>query len=289
MAQEASTFLDAGWDFVGETANGAQDIWGIFEGRDYPKFAWEFWAFGPDPSNSVIDVILSPTLSWHATRRALAHDIYFGGDLDLVAGATPESLAIYRGRQAVQMVSYNPGVLEWGKTYYWRIDEVNDADPKSPWKGSIWSFTTVDNIVVAVVDDFESYNDINPPDPNSNRIFDIWIDGFIGANYPGNGTGSLVGNTAPPLAEQEIVHDGRQSMPIDYNDVKTPWYSEAQRTWETPQDRSIGEADTLTLYFRGEAENARDPLYAGIEDSAGRIAVVVHPDADAVLATEWQR
>ena len=48
-------------------------------------------------------------------------------------------------------------------------------------------------------------------------------------------------------------------------------------------------ADTLTLYFRGEADNAREPLYVGIEDSAGRIAVVVHPDADAVLATEWQK
>lgn len=35
--QTASTFLNAGWDFVGETPNGTEDIWWIDEGRDYPQ------------------------------------------------------------------------------------------------------------------------------------------------------------------------------------------------------------------------------------------------------------
>jgi hypothetical protein len=39
--QTAKTFLDAGWDFVGETANGTNDIWWILEGRDYPHLWWE--------------------------------------------------------------------------------------------------------------------------------------------------------------------------------------------------------------------------------------------------------
>jgi hypothetical protein len=39
--QAASTFLDAGWDFVGETANGSEDIWWIDEGNDYPHLSWE--------------------------------------------------------------------------------------------------------------------------------------------------------------------------------------------------------------------------------------------------------
>jgi len=38
---KASTFLAAGWDFVGETANGTEDIWWILEGKDYPKLWWE--------------------------------------------------------------------------------------------------------------------------------------------------------------------------------------------------------------------------------------------------------
>ncbi|MBN1510099.1 MAG: hypothetical protein JW955_24850 [Sedimentisphaerales bacterium] len=40
--KQAATFLDAGWDFVGETANGTEDIWTISEGIDYPRFVWEF-------------------------------------------------------------------------------------------------------------------------------------------------------------------------------------------------------------------------------------------------------
>ena len=39
--QTAKTFLDAGWDFVGETANGTQDVWWILEGKDYPRLWWE--------------------------------------------------------------------------------------------------------------------------------------------------------------------------------------------------------------------------------------------------------
>ncbi|HCO95732.1 MAG TPA: hypothetical protein DIU00_17590 [Phycisphaerales bacterium] len=39
--QTAGTFLDAGWDFVDETENGANDIWWIIEGQDYPRLWWE--------------------------------------------------------------------------------------------------------------------------------------------------------------------------------------------------------------------------------------------------------
>jgi hypothetical protein len=39
--QTASTFLEAGWDFVGETENGTEDIWWILEGPDYPRLWWE--------------------------------------------------------------------------------------------------------------------------------------------------------------------------------------------------------------------------------------------------------
>ena len=37
----AETFLDTGWDFVGETVNGTDDIWWINEGKDYPRLWWE--------------------------------------------------------------------------------------------------------------------------------------------------------------------------------------------------------------------------------------------------------
>ena len=39
--QTASTFLEAGWDFVDEIENGTDDIWWILEGQDYPRLWWE--------------------------------------------------------------------------------------------------------------------------------------------------------------------------------------------------------------------------------------------------------
>jgi hypothetical protein len=39
--QAAKTFLNAGWDFVSEAANGTADLWWILEGKDYPRLWWE--------------------------------------------------------------------------------------------------------------------------------------------------------------------------------------------------------------------------------------------------------
>jgi hypothetical protein len=39
--QIPSTFFEAGWDFVDETANGTEDFWWILEGQDYPRLWWE--------------------------------------------------------------------------------------------------------------------------------------------------------------------------------------------------------------------------------------------------------
>jgi hypothetical protein len=275
--QTAETFLDAGWDFVGETQNGAQDVWWILEDKTYPQLWWDFsWACRPNPRDDAIDVVLSAILAWHGATRAVGHDVYFGEDGDVVANATRESLGIYRGQQPKDINTYDPGIPEWGRTYYWRIDEVKDGDPNSPWKGSVWSFTMVDFIVVSVVDDFESYTDKWPSGP-------VLLLTWKGRSF--NGTMASVG----PSAEQTVIHGDKQSMPMTYTNLFRPWYSEAERTWDTPQNWTVDGADTLTLYFRGKADNGREPLYVVIEDSAGRIAVAVHPDAAAVLATEWQK
>ena len=208
----------------------------------------------------------------------MLHDVYLGDDEAAVASATPASPGIYCGRQPAEMVTYEPGSLAWRKTYYWRIDEVNQTDPGRVWKGEVWSFTTADFCVVTIVDDFESYTD-----DRGSRLYQTWLAGSS------NGTGSWVGNMDPPFAEQRIVHSGKQSMPMEYDNTVEPWYSETERTWGTPQDWTTNGADTLTLYFLGQADYGRDPLYVAIEDSTGRIAVVAHPDADAVLATTWQK
>ncbi len=76
-------------------------------------------------------------------------------------------------------------------------------------------------------------------------IFDTWLDGWV------NDNGSTVGYFDAPFAEQAIVHSGDQSMPLEYNNTGSPFYSEAERTFDTSQDWTGGSADTLVVYFQG--------------------------------------
>jgi transposase len=88
-------------------------------------------------------------------------------------------------------------------------------------------------------------------------------------------------------AEQRIVHGGLQSMPMDYNNVNTPWYSEAEREWATAQDWTAEGADTLILWVRGNAANGPAPLYVVVEDSSKKTAIATHSNPDVVKATTW--
>ncbi|MBN1363145.1 MAG: hypothetical protein JW993_21270 [Sedimentisphaerales bacterium] len=271
--QTAGTYRDAGWDFVGDTENGTEDIWWIREGRDYPRLAWEFWASSPDPPVGAAGVMPPLVLSWRAGEAATGHEVYLGKDEDTVARATPQDLGIYRGQQEAKMTTYNPGLLRYGTTYYWRIDEVNEADPNSPWKGNVWSFTTADLIVV---DDFESCDDEN------NVIYAVWADGY---DIPENG--SVIGCLWPIGPCVDIAHTGRQSMQFNYENTGLAHYSEAVRTWPTPQNWTVHGMDTLTLYVHGWAAGDADRLYVALEDSDAHITVVAHPDSNAVLVEEW--
>jgi hypothetical protein len=229
-------------------------------------------AYGAKPSNQATDVKQTVTLSWKPGDYAVSHEVYFGTDKDAVKNAdngSPE----YKGTRDLGSESYDPGMLEWDTTYYWRIDEVNNANPDSPWPGILWSFTTANFLVV---DDFESYNDLDPADPESNRIFNAWIDGY---DDPTNG--SLVGYDAPPFAEQTIVHGGNQSMPLYYDN--SVGYSEATLTLTYPRDWTENGVTTLTIWFRGNSDNAAETLYVALNGSA----VVSHDNPDAAQITTW--
>ena len=41
MLKRMQTYLLFGWDFIGETTNGTEDIWWIDEGKDYPRLWWQ--------------------------------------------------------------------------------------------------------------------------------------------------------------------------------------------------------------------------------------------------------
>jgi regulation of enolase protein 1 (concanavalin A-like superfamily) len=192
----------------------------------------------PSPSNgSTVDVIRAEQgLTWSASENAKEHDVYLGLDKAAVEAATTgDKTGIYRGRQAA--ASYTPPEeLAWGTgPYYWRIDEVQADGAVNT--GLVWSFTVADFLIV---DDMESYTD-----DEGSRIYETWIDGWT------NNTGAVVGNLTAPFAETTIVHSGSQAMPIDFNNAKTPFYSEAEQTFSPLQDWTTNDVTTLTVWVRG--------------------------------------
>jgi hypothetical protein len=234
-------------------------------------------AAGPYPANGAVNTPQNMTLRWIPGEQAASHQIYFGDDKDAVGAATTPT-----DTQPAGQATYSPGALEWGKTYYWRVDEVNDASADSPWTGCLWSFTTADFLIV---DDFESYTD-----EVGERIFQAWLDGFgytDPVEVPGNGTNATVGYLEAPFAEQQIVHSGFQAMPMDYNNIDAPYYSEAERTWSSPQNWTVNGMNTLVLFVHGAGSNGADPLYVALQDNSNRVAVVTHPDAAAIKSTQW--
>ncbi len=106
-------------------------------GEAYP------YALSPVPANGSLYMDTWVNLGWRAGDYAVSHDVYVGDNFDDVdAGAE----STFQGNQTelfygIGFGSTYPDGLVPGTTYYWRIDEVNDAEPNSPWKGDVWSFS----------------------------------------------------------------------------------------------------------------------------------------------------
>jgi hypothetical protein len=229
-------------------------------------------AGSPSPSNGAVDVNQTATLGWSPGHYAASHQVYFGTDADAVKNADTSSPE-YKDSRNLGSESYSPGKLDWDSTYYWRVDEVNSANPDSPWIGNVWSFTTANFLIV---DDMESYNDINEGEPGSNRIYNAWLDGY---NDPTNG--STVGHLDPPFAEQTIVHSGRQSMPFTYdNAVGKSW---ATLTLTYPRNWTENGVDTLVIWYIGDAANDAETMYVVLNGTAG----INNDNPNAAQATAW--
>jgi len=231
--------------------------WRVDEFDGLETYKGDVWCFTTPgavssvyPRNGAVDVMQTAILKWLPGDSAASHEMYFGTDKDAVRNANSGSPE-YKGSMDLGSERYDPGKLEWDTTYYWRVDGVDNANPDSPWAGLVWSFTTANFLIV---DDFELYNDLDPAEPESNRIFNVWLDGYLN---PTNG--SLVGYETPPFAEQTIVHSGNQSLPLYYDN--SVGYSEATLTLTYPRDWTEKGVTTLTIWFRGDSANAAEPLF----------------------------
>ncbi|MCP4263213.1 MAG: hypothetical protein GY774_37745 [Planctomycetes bacterium] len=272
---QAATTYDPGPLELAQTYYWRVDEFDIIE--THKGNIWSFTTEGavgnPEPANGAVDVDRTQIITWSPNVFAASHEVYFGTDKDTVKNADTGSPE-YKGTRALGDEIYDPGKLELATTYYWRIDEVNSPNPDSPWPGLLWSFTTADFLVV---DDMESYNDIDEGEPDSNRIYLTWVDGFDNPAV----NGSIVGHANSPFAEQTIVHDGIQSMPFVFDNAVGK--SEATLTLTYPRDWTEDGAGTLSIWFRGNSDNAAEQMYVALNGSA----VVNHDNPDAAKIRSW--
>ncbi len=101
-------------------------------------------ASSPSPEDGAIHMENWLAFQWTPSDSAVSHDVYLGDNFDDVNDGLGDT---FRGNKPTANYvagftgyAYPDGLVP-GTTYYWRIDEVNDADPNSPWKGHVWSFT----------------------------------------------------------------------------------------------------------------------------------------------------
>jgi len=246
-----------------------QALWKEGGGGDHCEVAWQgpgiprqvipggycepfiaYWARKPSPANGATGVAQAPTLSWAPGVKAAQQDIYFGDNAAAVAAADATS-PLYKGRVGLDVLTLAPGDLTWNKTYYWRVDEVNDVAAGSPWVGAVWSFTTANYLIIDMAQKTLGYDNFNSPffseqvyttpaDWTVNGISDLALEfqgiapppatkGSTTIDGPGAytlvGAGSDIWGTADQfqLAYMQLTGDGSITAKVESVENKNVW------------------------------------------------------------------
>jgi len=116
----------------------AEEIAGIFQNGMAPPESAAY----PQPKDEAVDVPRDVVLGWAAGGYAASHDVYLGVSQDDVANASRANPMDVLASEGQTDLSFDPdGLLDYGRTYFWRVDEVNAAPDSTIFKGNVWSFT----------------------------------------------------------------------------------------------------------------------------------------------------
>lgn len=204
-----------------------------------------------DPVDGATDVSVLVKLDWLEGAFATGRQLWFGpaGDMQLVDPAPNGS-------------AYEPGMLESGRAYEWRVDQIG---PSGTVTGHTWQFTTGQSVPV---DDFELYT-------GTGDLAATWVHN-IGADF------SYV------FLETGTVNQGAKAMRLEYQNQYEPFFTEATRTFESAQDWTVISPKSLELSFRGKDDNLEQRMYLRVEDSAGNQATIDQPFGFAAQTEFWR-
>lgn len=150
----------------------------------------------PAPSEGMIYVDPNTGLGWFSGFGAVTHNVYLGNNEAAVSDATTSSPEFKAGKSET---TYQPANLSKGRTYYWRIDEV-EADGTTIHKGNVWNFSTLPDIRISdpnllgwwklddegtgIATDYSGY------DNHGTIVGDLqWVAGFDGEGIEFDGAG----------------------------------------------------------------------------------------------------
>lgn len=211
-------------------------------------------ACNPTPVDGARNVGASTVLSFSPGRSAKEHVIYLATDL--------ASLGDIPHRQDAN--SFDPNGLELGRTYCWRVDEVDDA---RIWPGPVWTFDTADHLVV---DDFEGYDLLaDPSNLDSKTIYDAWRNAYI---Y---------------VSEDLGYQCSKKSMGFNYY-YSGLVYDEALYTFSRAQDWDKAGVKILELFFYGQPFNSTGQMYVVLNDGNSETIVPYPGDAEHLKAETWR-
>jgi len=208
-------------------------------------------AVAVDPANDATGVSMLTKLDWLEAGFATGRQLWFGkpGAMQMVDPA-PEGTVC------------DPGMLESGQRYQWRVDEIG---PAGTVVGHTWEFTTGQSVAI---DNFESYADTAD----------------IAATWPHN----IEGGFDYIFLETGTVNQGSKALRFEYQNQYEPFVTEAKRTFAEAQDWTVANPEALTVAFRGRKDNIEQQVFLRIEDAAGNQATVDHPYTYATQSEPWR-
>ena len=233
--------------------------WRIDEvsGTTYKGNVWRFTsmnpyiASAPNPSNNATSVLPEKTLGWTKGILANKHKIYIGTSFDDVNNATTPIATTTEP-------NYTPGNLSFDETYYWRVDEVNEANSNT-WKGRIWRFTT---LAYKTIDSFEYGS--SPP------LSVIWLP---------SGGATVTKTISPPANDGNAMMVKYDNTSLYYSEVNYALPSTAQLN---KRDWSSGGVKVLSIPFHGDPNhiNAIEQLYVTVIDGSSHSFTVSYFDSN---------
>jgi hypothetical protein len=206
-------------------------------------------AVNPYPADGAVDVSIDSDLSWIEAQFATSREVWFG-----------KKGAMEKIEQSPIGASFDPGTLEFGQAYEWRIDQIG---PSGAITGRTWTFKAANCMTV---EGFDTYTD-------DADLMTAWIDNIPDFDYVF-------------LAKDAT---GNNSMKIDLQNQFEPYYTEVTRTFESPQDWTVHGVEAMSLSFVGEHENKEHLMYFIIEDAAGQSMRIENPYTHAVQSNTWRK